>query len=71
MEQDKNIQSEQAPDLNQEDHNKRNYKTKDADSPVVNTKDGDLKPTNSISENIHAMPADGQHPIAIGFEKED
>jgi len=58
----KNIQPEQESDLNQKDHkqDKRNYRTKECISTERDMKEGDLKPTNKISENIHTKPAEEQ-----------
>ena len=67
---DKNIQSQQKKDLNQKEQqdkrHKRNYKIKETDSSEENTKDGDLKLTNKISNNIHMKPAEEQQ-----FENKD
>jgi hypothetical protein len=67
---DKNIQPQQKEDLNHKEHpekrDKRNYKTNEVDSSEENTKDGDLKPTNNISVNIHIKPAEEQQ-----FENKD
>jgi len=61
---DKNIQPPQKSVLNLKEQpdkrNKGNYKTKEADLTEVNTNDGDLKPTNEISKNIHIKPAEEQ-----------
>ena len=67
---DKNIQSQQKKDLNQKEQqdkrHKRNYKIKETGSSEENTKDGDLKLTNKISNNIHMKPAEEQQ-----FENKD
>ncbi len=67
---DKNIQPQQESNLNQreqaEKRDKRNDKTKEADSYEENVKDGALKPTNKISKNIHDKPAEEQQ-----FENKD
>ena len=62
MNPNKNIQLTQEPDLNQKDHTraKSNPKTTENDSTEMETKEGDLKPTKKISENIHTKPADEQ-----------
>ena len=61
---DKNIQSQQKKDLNQKEQpdkrHKRNYKIKETDWSEDNTKDGDLKLTNKISNNIHMKLAEEQ-----------
>lgn len=60
----KNIQPQQKSGLNLKEHpdkrNKKNYKIKENDSSRRNTKDGELKPINKISENIHTEPAEEQ-----------
>ena len=68
MEQIKNIQPEQEAHLDKKKHegDEANYKTKEADSPELNTKDEDLKPTSKIPENIHTKPAEEQQ-----FENEE
>lgn len=64
MNQAKNIQQQQATDLKENERldklNKKNSKTKETDSTQANTKEGALKPTHKISENIHAEPAEEQ-----------
>jgi hypothetical protein len=61
MNKNKNVRPEQESDLNQKEHlDKRNDKTKETDSTERSTKQGDLNPTNKISENIHILPAEEQ-----------
>jgi len=64
MNQAKNIQQEQATDVKENERldklNKKNYKTKEADTTEANTKEGALKPTHKISKNIHVEPAEEQ-----------
>ncbi|MDZ4793270.1 MAG: hypothetical protein SGI83_03245 [Bacteroidota bacterium] len=66
----KNMQPQKESDLNKKEHpytqDKRNYKKKEADSSEKNTKDGDLKLTKKISQNIHTKPAEEQQ-----FETKD
>jgi len=61
---DKNIQPKQESDLNQKQYPEKrdegNYNTKEADLYEENIKDGALKPTHKISENIHDKPAEEQ-----------
>jgi len=68
MDENKSLLPKQESDIIQKggELDKSHDKTKDMDLPEEDTKDGDLKPTNKISENIHIKPADEQQ-----FENED
>jgi len=62
MSQNKNIKPHQLFVLNEKEQirDKSNYKTKETESIEKEMKDGDLNPTNKISENIHTKPAEEQ-----------
>jgi len=62
MNQNKNIIPDQGSDLNQKEQkrDKVNPQTKEPDLTERDMKDGDLKPTNKISKNVHTKPAEEQ-----------
>lgn len=62
MNQNKKIIPDQEPDLNQKEQkrDKDILQTKETDLTERAVKDGDLKPTNKISKNVHTKPAEEQ-----------
>ena len=62
MNQSKKIIPDQEPDLNQKEQmrDKDILQTKETDLTERAVKDGDLKPTNKISKNVHTKPAEEQ-----------
>lgn len=75
MNQNKKIITDQEPDLNQKEQkrDKDILQTKETDLTERAVEDGDLKPTNIISKNVHIKPAEeqqfednSQNPIVMG-----